>query len=180
MQCFPNRLFRVLRGSGQGLGHSGDIADIALANIVEIPWACLPEIQHKYRIKLFRRYRDDMLIIGENKDLAVEFVEEYKGRSKYFLVDIEEAAESELRVLDLNIIKTKGSYLVGVGFKSNFHSTAPLEPSSGHVPSVHISWPKARIRDIHKLSSNEELAMEAIKKFLSRFKSHYIDTKHLQ
>ena len=70
--------------------------------------------------------------------------------------------------------------MVGVAFKSNFHSTAPLEPSSGHVPSVHISWPKARIRDIHKLSSNEELAMEAIKKFLNRFKSHYIDTAHLQ
>lgn len=53
-------MFQVLRESGMGLAHSGNLADLALANLAD-GWALRGEMRKKFDIKGFWRFKDDVL-----------------------------------------------------------------------------------------------------------------------
>ena len=60
-----DRAWRVRQGSGMGLPHSGDVADIAyLMN--ERKFIVNGEIIKNYVVKAYYRYKDDMVLIIRN------------------------------------------------------------------------------------------------------------------
>ena len=85
----PTRLWRVVEGSGQGLLHSGDVADVALYVKSEASWATVDNVKKQHNIIDYMRYRDDVLIIAyahtkRGREPVREFFWELKRRSGYF------------------------------------------------------------------------------------------------
>jgi len=77
------RLFKVVEGSGMGLKHSGHVMDLALANLVEGPWATSRNVQHAFGIKKLWRYSDDILFIATKRDIMRRlFFSRNEGQSK--------------------------------------------------------------------------------------------------
>ena len=64
---------RVVRGSGMGLRHSGELSDYLLYLLAEEPHAARATIQRDHKIIRFWRYRDDALAICSCRALASSF-----------------------------------------------------------------------------------------------------------
>ena len=56
----PGRLFRVVCGSGQGILHSGDIADLSLAHMAELLWAMTRAVWRQFGFTIYTRFKAAM------------------------------------------------------------------------------------------------------------------------
>jgi hypothetical protein len=68
-----NRIFRVAKGSGMGLVHSGDLCDLALCNRAELCWAAAAAVWARHAVDGFWRFRDDSLTLARDGRLAELF-----------------------------------------------------------------------------------------------------------
>ena len=68
----PGRLFRVKTGSGMGQCASGELSDWYFYSIIE-KCSTDQDIMQKYRVMIYCRYRDDILIVYENEKCFQEF-----------------------------------------------------------------------------------------------------------
>ena len=60
----PNRLWRVVKGSGMGLVHSSAVCDACLYTLAEQPWACRVEVLREFGVKMCVRFRDDIFAVA--------------------------------------------------------------------------------------------------------------------
>ena len=78
----PERLWRVQKGSGMGMKNSGELSDAAFPFLVE-RWSLRPDILSAFSSDLYRRFKDDIIIVAKNRALTKHFVWGRKHRSKY-------------------------------------------------------------------------------------------------
>ena len=88
-----DQIYKVLVGSGMGIGCSGDVSDLALAVLAELNFALDPEVQAKFEMDLYVRFRDDIFIIlGGSPELRREFIDEFRKRTSFSAFLLKELA----------------------------------------------------------------------------------------
>ena len=101
-----DQLFTVEVGSGMGMMLSGDISDAALYWMAEKSFALDVQVQEKYSIYKYLRYKVDiLLIIGGSSQSRREFFEEFKIRSNSFKIKIDEISSTSVEMLDITLFK---------------------------------------------------------------------------
>jgi len=136
-KLLPDRLWQVQQGTGMGLRHSGEIADSSFANLVEVGFAARKEIQKAFSILHYSRYRDNMLIIGNDRRLAYMFLGMIMDRSRFFQLTIEQCKSNNMHYLNITINNEKGVLRTAPAFKASMLNTCSLESTSAHPPRVH-------------------------------------------
>ena len=74
-----NVVWNVTQGSGMGLPHSGDVADLALLARAECTHVVNPAVMQDHGIIASMRFRDDILILASNKTGTAKFIHEMKN-----------------------------------------------------------------------------------------------------
>jgi len=164
----PQRAWRVLEGSGMGLRHSGDVADLAFWVQCERDYACVPAMQLYHEISLYVRFKDDILIIGSCREKTRKFIHAIIQRSTLFKLVCDEINSHEIHFLDVRIFRSGRRFGTEMAFKPT-NLGIPLSTQSAHPVHVHVSWPVARIRSIARLSSSRCVAEKAKQILISRF-----------
>ena len=77
----PNRLWRVVKGSGMGLVHSSAVSDACLYTLAERPWACRVEVLREFGVKMFVRFRDDIFAVAADLKKNHNVFSEVQGAS---------------------------------------------------------------------------------------------------
>ena len=167
-----DRIWKVIVGSGMGIGCSGDVSDLAFAIMAEVGYAVDLDVQAKYEIDLYVRFRDDIfIIIGGTKESRREFLDEFRRRTSFFRILVERISADVVQMLDLNISFSERWQRcclldVGMHFKNTAQGVA-LDDSSDHPMNIH-SWPLARIRHFEDLCSSKRLYKDAALLFLRK------------
>ena len=87
---FSDKYFRVNIGSGMGLTCSGELSDGAFCNLAEKDFATNPEIQARYGILFYARFKDDGIIIATcNRQDLIDFTAKFKQKSAPFQLKFE-------------------------------------------------------------------------------------------
>jgi hypothetical protein len=175
-----NRIFHVQRGTGQGLKHSGDLADICLAHVAEINWASNKRVQAAFGIKLFTRFRDDTFIIATDRTLSHKYLRGYIERGRFFKIICEGINREKMKFLDMTVIHQGNYFKVIPSLKESFFNNHPLCPSSCHVPHVHKSWPVAQIKRLGRLSTLDSDALQTKEIYISKFTDHFASDDIIQ
>ena len=134
-------IYRSLTGTGMGLAHSSDIADLCLFAKAE---TYLEDLCTRYQVSWLARYRDDILIEVRHYELGMAVVGKYDRLSDFYDCELEEASQ-EVRYLDMTILLEHRleRYCIRPYQKP---WTRPLTDDSQHHGSIHRSWPKALIK----------------------------------
>jgi hypothetical protein len=170
---------KVTRGSGMGLMHSGACADCALRYHMERNRVDSPDHLRTKGIAAYFRFKDDILIIVEDKSLARPFILELMGRSAYYHLIVESVSSESTKFLDLRIGWTEGKFTTVVEPKATSLSM-PLSTESSHPPSVHMSWPKSYINRLFTLSSPDASAVQIMESFIARLSEYHTHPKVIQ
>ena len=172
----PDQAWHVRRGSGMGLSHSGPLADAVLAVSSEDRWAADPGVLSRHAIRFYGRFRDDIFIVCDNKELCWEYFLHWKRISYPFELELVEVSRSAVSMSQLTISKNGCSLRCAPKWKENAMHSAPLCTSSAHPAHVHSRWPQGVIRSLGSISSTALDAEGAKAIFLSRLrKFHYSD-----
>ena len=73
-------VFQVTKGSGMGLQCSGPIADSVFFNICEKDWATKSSTMLAHGVKFYKRFKDDVFIIADNKILFRKYYQTFKEK----------------------------------------------------------------------------------------------------
>lgn len=65
----PGRTWRVTRGTGMGLPHSGAVSDSALFQLAEAGWAANSRVMTRHKVVAWLRFRDDIWAVGNDREL---------------------------------------------------------------------------------------------------------------
>ena len=117
----------------------------------EVSFLLCPEIRSTYNIKAYFRFKDDLFfIIGGDREIRRQFYDELKTRSGFFKLKWEAIHRTGVDFLDLHIFKGPRWHSTGVlDYYVKVKTSAlgiMLSSSSAHHPSVHMTWPRARVR----------------------------------
>jgi hypothetical protein len=170
---------KVTRGSGMGLMHSGACADCALRHHMETNRVDSLDHLHTKGIAAYFRFKDDILIIVEDKSLARPFILDLMSRSAYYHLIVESISSESTKFLDLRIAWTEGKFTTVVEPKATSLSM-PLSTESSHPPSVHMSWPKSYINRLFSLSTQDAAAVRTMESFIARLSEYYTHPSVLQ
>ena len=164
--CAEYGAFRVRKGSGMGLLHSGDLADLLFDHLVD-GWALRASTRQGLGIRAYVRFKDDCLVLmdGFRTDLFFDMV---KARAKFFTVKLEEINHYRVSYLNLSIIKA-GTRLVFRHYTKPTAMSIPLSSLSGQPRNVHSSWPTGMVKTIYALSSRVADARDAATQLRERF-----------
>ena len=178
---FPGEFWRVTKGTGMGLPHSGEVADGCFAVLVEDAWAIVPEVLQQHEIEGYWRFKDDILILATNHNKAVNFVRRILDLAGFFKVKCDNWTPGEVQFLEVTIYKDLvASKFVTRPKQRESDISKPLDPSSAHPAHVHSSWPKALTRRIAKLENSNEGVGEALHELERRFAENFADPSVIQ
>ena len=163
----PNRLWQCIKGSGMGHKHSGEVVGLAFYYEVE-EWAIRTSTRQEYGIVGYWRYRDDILIIGNDRQLTVKYCQTLRNKASLFKLECEGFFSSSVHFLEVRITKAPTSYEYGPEFKPT-SLQIPLATDSAHPRHVHCSWPIGQLKRFERISSSRTKATEAKKIFMNRF-----------
>eukprot|EP00974_Lingulodinium_polyedra_P121785 11180267-Lingulodinium_polyedra.AAC.1 len=170
-EFLPEREWKVLCGSGMGLPHSADLCDSALYIIAEKNFAAKENIQRAYKIKLFVRFRDDVLIIGSDKALLKEFYWKYRElAAKIFDMACEQMSRTEVTMLAVDIYIKNGKFHTKLRQKPN--CGAPLCVTSAH-PKFVEKWSRNYSCGISRLVSERKNLEEARELLSMRLQTYH-------
>jgi hypothetical protein len=146
-------VYKVVRGSGMGLPHSGAVAEMALMSAVELS---LIRRLREYQILFFGRFKDDVCILFNNIDRLRSFVDAYKVGPP-FKVLCESIDRHAIHFWECRVERCGPSHRVFPVSKPSSLNSPWLSRSSAHFPSVHASWPLSRLKSRLSLCSSLEL-----------------------
>ena len=169
--------FQIAEGTGMGCRHSGNVADLAFARLVE-SHVLSNEIKQQFGVVLYGRYRDDLLCIedGDKPDRFFNYVHGIARDNGYCLereqlTDPEKELES-ISYLDVRVLVPKYFwYFRNLQFdlyRKPTGQTLPLTPASGHHHSVCRSWPLCEIGRYYRRCSTRTKFEEEVNTFLGR------------
>ena len=173
---FDGKLYKVKEGTGMGLKHSGELADAALAALCEVTFALKGKVKAGYKIERYWRYRDDILVLGEDEKKMESFCRTMSRLSKYFILEPDEVKYDCVDFLQLKITKQPAQFECEQKFKVTSLGM-PLCSTSGHPPHTLSAWPVAFTKAIGSCSTTVAAAYRAKHTFLDRFVQHHSDQK---
>ena len=175
-----DEFFQVMEGSGMGQIASGDISDNTFLQLAEKEFAALNSVQDQHRIQKYIRYRDDILVIGEDPHLIGAFFRKIKALIKgVYVLELSEYSSTGISYLDVFVSKTSEISKGHLAWKPYFKPTSqhlPLAGDSGHAPPIHRSWPKAEILRMSKRSSSEIAFLCAKDHLCNRWQSGFLES----
>jgi len=166
-----NEVWQIIEGTGMGLPHSGEVADTSLWALTEKDWIEHDYVLEAYGIAAFTRFRDDVLIVGTDAKRTREFLRVYKGKAKYFKIEIEEVSTVSVRYLQTLLeFADNGRITVSPAFKAEKLRTQPIDTTSAHPWSILSSWPRQMIIQSSSLGTFRADANMAKAILVERFK----------
>ena len=164
-----SQTYKVTCGSGMGMACSGEISDSALLHMAELPFILLDNVRQKFRVYMYFRFRDDILIgIGGTKTSRATFINEFRMHTGCFKLDVDEVSPSGVSMLDLWIYRESPD-------QKRLSTTLYVKPTSikrflssdsMHPDSAHNSWPAAQLARIRRLCGTPADANTRIRNFL--------------
>ena len=132
------------------------------------------DVQHRYHIRGYCRFKDDiLLIIGGTLSSRASFLEEFRRRSRFFALKVDCVSSSSAEMLDITIFKgpswRNSGMLDHTLFTKPTSIWLPLSPDSNHPVGVHVSWPRGHLNRIKRLCPDRETANSEVEKFLGKF-----------
>ena len=166
----PEHTYKVVRGTGMGLRHSGAVADASFFTLVEHDFATddMEDRLHiSYGISHYYRFKDDIFFVAEHRDSGMEFFQLLQRRGRHFKLKLEDVSAELVQMLNTSVYVKNNSIHVMPHFKAT-SLMRPLEASSAHSKGVH-AWPLARLRALTFISSSTEDATRAHDTYIQRF-----------
>ena len=157
-------IYQVICGSGMGLSHSGAVAEAALLGGMEEK---LLAVQKDHLIDLYVRFKDDILIVFQDKSLLKDFFH-IMQKGHPFKIECEEISTQKIQYLDVCIRKGNTQFSISPETKPSKLNTPMLSRHSAHHPNIHTAWPGGHLRQRLSLCSSRELQMEDASEFLRR------------
>ena len=140
-------VYRVQQGCGIGKNYSGALADWLFFRKVERD---LLDQREKFGIKLYLRFRDDLLTVLTDLSFSPVYREKIIGlASAYCVVGIDDYSLVGVPFLDFFVFKSNPAGLGRLRHRVFIKKTArhvPLASSSYHPRAVHRSWPVAEVQ----------------------------------
>ena len=94
-------------GTGQGLKHSGDVADVAFYNLAEAGFVDVEQICRDHGLLLYLRFRDDILMVFEKTAATVgkskQFVYELQKRAGFYKLQVEDSSMHHVTFLNMHV-----------------------------------------------------------------------------
>ena len=173
--ALPHRVWRVVQGSGMGLPHSGELADILLL-LKEVQTVLDPSFCQQ--IRAYCRYKDDLIIAVDdvgNANVATMWWH-FKHGCLPYVVKPDEVNRDGFTMLDVAFFKgdtwNRSKQLDYKPFIKPSSLGMVLNSTSNHVPTIHEQWPLAEIKRYQRLSSTRghfevarDLFVQRMKKF---------------
>lgn len=137
-----NSLWKIQRGAGMGLPHSGSTADAMLLACAELH---LQATMQTHKVKFFSRFRDDALAICTERSGMHAFCKQYVQAAKPSRVLVEDVSVWCTEWLEVNVAKNLelGKFVTTPRIKPTSLQSFRLESSSNHSIHTHIAWPRA-------------------------------------
>jgi len=133
---------------------SCELCDDAFCNLAENGWAADPAIQKRHGIRVWARFRDDILVVYTSFDSFSKFAKEVESRvAGIWKLKYEHISFSEVSMLDISVYEVPGNRPSALKWRPFFKPSSravPLATSSAHMQSVH-GWPTA---DLNRLATN--------------------------
>lgn len=176
--CFPGRLWYVVKGTGMGLSHSGEFADAAFYTVAERAWAVNRTVQETYGCKLYLRFKDDIFMIFRNNfPLIRRWISEFRHRSRCWTITVDTFSRSGVNFLDVELHKARseaGTFYINIGpYTKHTSLGVPLSTRSAHHPKIHVEWPINNLIRLHSLSSSSTIFASAKDLFIQRFRDNF-------
>jgi hypothetical protein len=176
------RVWKTLKGAGMGLIMSGPVADCALFTRCERCWAADPMAMLQHKIQAFFRFRDDIWILGCDKDLIKKYYWKMAELAGYYKLECVQFSRSAVAMLQIDVCIENGRFFTVPRFKLTSLG-APLEYSSAHPPGVCLAWPEAVIREYSSITIRQKEADAAKDVFIRRMVEYFTPkwfTDHLE
>lgn len=168
------RLWRVTRGSGMGLPHSGAVSDATLWWLGERQWATNKHIQAAHSVDGWWRFRDDIFILGRDMTKMRSFLNGFRERiMSVYKMEVEAASRSCVDFLAVEV-RIKNGRLVTLPREKP--SGAPLSNTSAHPPGV-ARWPIHVLRARLALCNDSQDHTMVKAKFIRRFTDSFASGK---
>jgi hypothetical protein len=167
-----NSVYQVSYGSGMGLTHSGETADAALANCMELGLINDPHAHTVHGLVAYYRFKDDILMIGDNRMRIRALYKQMEERSKFYVLYTEGVSKSHARMLDTLLTYDGNKIESSVAYKDTATDTT-LSTGSAHHTQVHMMWPQAYVTRIFNLTTNQDKAAMEMSKFLKRLQRNF-------
>ena len=127
-----------------GLPHSGEVADSAFPSLAEDPWVVHPHVQADHGIDGYWRFRNDILILGNDMSRTREYFWKLRELAGFFRVQCESWSSNEIQFLEVIVRRdVNNNWYVTIPKYCGSSISKPLDPSSAHPVHVHRSWPQA-------------------------------------
>jgi hypothetical protein len=152
-------IFRVAKGSGMGLIHSGDVADAAYWIRVE-RWIRSPRHPFYHHVHAYGRFKDDSIFVFDDFTAFRTVVDEMRSRGSYFTIKVEQVSKHTMLYLQVQVSLANNMIRCQYGHKQAA-IPQPLSALSGQSAATHRSWPTTMIRTIAKISESEDDAVRA-------------------
>ena len=144
--------FKVVRGNGMGCIASNELSCVDFYDRAEAPFVLLELVQVRYGISLYLRFKDD-IILAMGGDVA-SFLSEFSTHAAHYKLKLDCQSLVSVPMLDLRLIVPSSGGFVSVDmFFKPTNQAIPMSSLSCHLPSVHTSWPMARVKRFRKLVS---------------------------
>lgn len=139
------RYWRVTRGTGMGLRHSGPIADAVFLLLTERGWALRADIQEAHGILRYFRFRDDLWILSKSRLGLRSFYAGIRTRAaSCFTLECVAWNKQTIDMMGITVYR-RGAYLQTVP-RVVAPQVPPLSWSSAHPINTLMSWPAATLR----------------------------------
>ena len=101
---------------------------------------------HRFGLRGFFRFRDDVLIIASRRESLMDFINDYTCCALPYVVKLEEISMDKIEWLELIIKKVGNKYVTCPRTKVTSLNPFMLSHMSNHSRHTRVSWPKAYLR----------------------------------
>ena len=126
-----------------------------------------------YCIDLYKRFKDDILVIFRDSAKLSSFIHELR-KGHPFKIKCESISSSHVKFLEVGITKLDGSFSVCPEDKPSKLSVPMLSSKSSHHPSVHECWPVGQAKNRAALCSSDAIRHADLHAFVARARTHDI------
>ena len=162
---------------------SGEVADACFLQQCENNFVLLPNVIRMFNIKLYARYKDDLLIILGAGERRTKFIDCWLRhcRASEFTLEKWEASQFSLDFFDLTVFKVSGSDKLHYATKfKQSSSSIPLTQMSSHSTSIVRNWQRTEICRFAINSSRHVHHNETHDIFFATLREHYLNLRWLK
>ena len=136
----PGRLWKVKKGTGIGLLHSGELTDWIFYVLVEKP-LFESGLLSECGVLEWWRYKDDILILSKGHLNAAPLIKHMTSRGNPWQFKVEDINAKSMHYLDIRISIGRTFFTIHPEYKSSA-LLLYLSHESGHHGRIHRAWPR--------------------------------------